>query len=390
MKINPDSHATVLVVVGTRPEAIKMTPVVSALRETKNIRPLLVFTGQHDSLISQTMQGMTFDPDISLDLMSPDQNLYELTAKCLLGLREVVQSHKPDCLLVQGDTTTAFTGSMVAFLEGVPLGHVEAGLRSRNNKEPFPEEGYRKMIDAITDLYFAPTSVSAQNLKHEGIPDQKIFITGNTVVDAIHTILPHNSTAQNSKLASILASAPSKLVLLTAHRRESFGQPLRDIFQAVQHLTELDSELEIIYPVHPNPNVSENLGQLIGNDRIHLLDPLSYEALLLTLQNVELVLTDSGGIQEEAPSFGVHTLIMRNNTEREEGITAGVATLVGTNAATIVSASLEKLENCKFQMQSPDIPSNPYGDGKASERIADILESVIIGNPRTTEDWMGP
>ncbi|MDE0806800.1 MAG: UDP-N-acetylglucosamine 2-epimerase (non-hydrolyzing) [Longimicrobiales bacterium] len=390
MKINPDSHATVLVVVGTRPEAIKMTPVVSALRETKNIRPLLVFTGQHDSLISQTMQGMTFDPDISLDLMSPDQNLYELTAKCLLGLREVVQSHKPDCLLVQGDTTTAFTGSMVAFLEGVPLGHVEAGLRSRNNKEPFPEEGYRKMIDAITDLYFAPTSVSAQNLKHEGIPDQKIFITGNTVVDAIHTILPHNSTAQNSKLASILASAPSKLVLLTAHRRESFGQPLRDIFQAVQHLTELDSELEIIYPVHPNPNVSENLGQLIGNDRIHLLDPLSYEDLLLTLQNVELVLTDSGGIQEEAPSFGVHTLIMRNNTEREEGITAGVATLVGTNAATIVSASLEKLENCKFQMQSPDIPSNPYGDGKASERIADILESVIIGNPRTTEDWMGP
>lgn len=390
MKINPDSHATVLVVVGTRPEAIKMTPVVSALRETKNISPLLVFTGQHDSLISQTMQGMTFDPDISLDLMSPDQNLYELTAKCLLGLREVVQSHKPDCLLVQGDTTTAFTGSMVAFLEGVPLGHVEAGLRSRNNKEPFPEEGYRKMIDAITDLYFAPTSVSAQNLKHEGIPDQKIFITGNTVVDAIHTILPHNSTAQNSKLASILASAPSKLVLLTAHRRESFGQPLRDIFQAVQHLTELDSELEIIYPVHPNPNVSENLGQLIGNDRIHLLDPLSYEDLLLTLQNVELVLTDSGGIQEEAPSFGVHTLIMRNNTEREEGITAGVATLVGTNAATIVSASLEKLENCKFQMQSPDIPSNPYGDGKASERIADILESVIIGNPRTTEDWMGP
>jgi UDP-N-acetylglucosamine 2-epimerase (non-hydrolysing) len=390
MKINPDSHATVLVVVGTRPEAIKMSPVVSALRETKNIRPLLVFTGQHDSLISQTMQGMTFDPDISLDLMSPDQNLYELTAKCLLGLREVVQSHKPDCLLVQGDTTTAFTGSMVAFLEGVPLGHVEAGLRSRNNKEPFPEEGYRKMIDAITDLYFAPTSVSAQNLKHEGIPDQKIFITGNTVVDAIHTILPHCSTAQNSKLASILASAPSKLVLLTAHRRESFGQPLRDIFQAVQHLTELDSELEIIYPVHPNPNVSENLGQLIGNDRIHLLDPLSYEDLLLTLQNVELVLTDSGGIQEEAPSFGVHTLIMRNNTEREEGITAGVATLVGTNAATIVSASLEKLENCKFQMQSPDIPSNPYGDGKASERIADILESVIIGNPRTTEDWRGP
>jgi UDP-N-acetylglucosamine 2-epimerase (non-hydrolysing) len=390
MKISADKHATVLVVVGTRPEAIKMSPVVSALRETKNIRPLLVFTGQHDSLISQTMQGMTFDPDISLDLMSPDQNLYELTAKCLLGLREVVQSQKPDCVLVQGDTTTAFAGSMVAFLEGVPLGHVEAGLRSRNNKEPFPEEGYRKMIDAITDFYFAPTSVSAQNLKLEGIPQQNIFITGNTVVDAIHTILPHFSTPQNSKLASILASAPSKLVLLTAHRRESFGQPLQNIFQAVQHLTELDSELEIIYPVHPNPNVSENLGQLIGNDRIHLLDPLSYEDLLLTLQNVGLVLTDSGGIQEEAPSFGVHTLIMRNNTERQEGVTVGVATLVGTNSATIVSAALEKLDSCKSQMQNPDIPNNPYGDGKASERIADILESVIIGNPRTTEDWMGP
>ena len=390
MKTNSNHRACVLVVVGTRPEVRKMSPVLNALREKEIIQPQLVFTGQHDSLVSQTIQGMTFDPDISLNLMSADQDLYDLTTKCLKELRRVVQSLRPDCLLVQGDTTTAFTGSLVAFLEGIPLGHVEAGLRSANNKEPFPEEGYRKMIDTLADFYFAPTPFSAKNLSNEGIAEEDIFITGNTVVDAIHAIAPLCGKVQNPKLASLFAKKDSKLLLLTAHRRESFGKPLQDIFQAVQRLTTLDRELEVIYPVHPNPNVSEETGALKGNPRIHLLDPLSYEDLLLTLQKVQLVMTDSGGIQEEAPSFGVHTLVMRNNTERQEGITAGASTLVGTNTETIINVALDKLENYNPHTQSLELFNSPYGDGKASERIADILGSALAGVPRTTEDWTGP
>ncbi|MEO2158660.1 MAG: UDP-N-acetylglucosamine 2-epimerase (non-hydrolyzing) [bacterium] len=390
MKTTSGHQACVLAVVGTRPEVIKMFPVLSALKKKEGIQPKLVFTGQHNSLVSQTIQGMAFDPDVNLNLMTSNQDLYDLTTKCLKELRKIVQSMRPDCLLVQGDTTTAFTASLVAFFEGIPLGHVEAGLRSRNNREPFPEEGYRKMIDALADFYFAPTPFSAENLTREGISEQDIFITGNTVVDAIHSIAPLCGKVQNPELAALLAKQQSKLVLLTAHRRESFGKPLQDIFRAIQRLTTMDTDLEIIYPVHPNPNVSEKLQKMKGHDRIHLLDPLSYDDLLLTLQKVRLVLTDSGGIQEEAPSFGVHTLVMRNNTERQEGITAGVATLVGTDPETIASVALRKLESHKLQSESTGIFINPYGDGKASERIADILGSALIGSLRTTQDWIGP
>ena len=322
--------------------------------------------------------------------MSEDQDLYDIVNKCMLQLRRIVQELRPQCIIVQGDTATAFSASMVAFMEGIPLGHVEAGLRSHNNKEPFPEEGYRRLIDVLAGFHFAPTEMSAQNLQREGVRKESIHITGNTIVDALNTIVPKCRTVQNPELSAILEKTQSKLVLLTAHRRESFGEPLVNIFEAVKNLTLMDPEVEIIYPVHPNPNVSERSKDLGDNDRIHLLDPLCYEDLLLTLQHVHLVMTDSGGIQEEAPSFGLHTIVLRNNTERQEGVAAGVATIVGTDKDLISSTAMEKLKAYQPPREMFDVSVNPYGDGKASRRIADIVASKLTGSPRSTKDWCGP
>ena len=383
-----DPH--ILVVVGTRPEVLKLIPVIDALKEQEGVQSTLVFTGQHDSLVSDTVHGLIFQPDVSLNLMSEDQNLYDIVNKCMLQLRRIVQELRPQCIIVQGDTATAFSASMVAFMEGIPLGHVEAGLRSHNNKEPFPEEGYRRLIDVLAGFHFAPTEMSAQNLQREGVRKESIHITGNTIVDALNTIVPKCRTVQNPELSAILEKTQSKLVLLTAHRRESFGEPLVNIFEAVKNLTLMDPEVEIIYPVHPNPNVSERSKDLGDNDRIHLLDPLCYEDLLLTLQHVHLVMTDSGGIQEEAPSFGLHTIVLRNNTERQEGVAAGVATIVGTDKDLISSTAMEKLKAYQPPREMFDVSVNPYGDGKASRRIADIVASKLTGSPRSTKDWCGP
>ena len=389
MKESKARDPVVLIVVGTRPEAIKMAPVIDAFREQSGIQSKLVFTGQHKSLVSQTMRTMDFDPDFSLNLMSENQTLYDIANKAILKIRDIVQSLKPDCIMVQGDTATAFATSMVAFLEGIPLGHVEAGLRSHNDRDPFPEEGYRKLIDVLADFYFAPTQLSAQNLLHEGVPAQNIYVTGNTVVDALEKVVPVCSSIENLELATIFERSPSKLILLTAHRRESFGKPLENIFSAIEKLTELEPELEIIYPVHPNPNVSESAERLADNRRIHVLKPLSYEDLLISFQKVQLILTDSGGIQEEAPSFGLHTLVMRNTTERQEGIDAGVATLVGTDTEGIIRTTLNRLKAHKAISTPIALANNPYGDGKASERIADILRHILVGVPRNTKDWKG-
>jgi len=307
----------------------------------------------------------------------------------MLKVRDIVKSLKPECIMIQGDTATAFATSMVAFLEGIPLGHVEAGLRSHNDRDPFPEEGYRKLIDVLADFYFAPTQLSAQNLLHEGVPAQNIYVTGNTVVDALEKVVPVCSSIENLELATIFERSPSKLILLTAHRRESFGKPLENIFSAIEKLTELEPELEIIYPVHPNPNVSESAERLVDNRRIHILKPLSYEDMLISFQKVQLILTDSGGIQEEAPSFGLHTLVMRNTTERQEGIDAGVATLVGTDTEEIIRTTLNRLKTHKAISTPIALTNNPYGDGKASGRIADILRHILVGVPRNTTDWEG-
>jgi len=300
-------------------------------------------------------------------------------------LRGVVQGYRPDMLLVQGDTATVFVGALVAFFEGVRVGHVEAGLRSHNKWAPFPEEIFRRLCDVLTDFYFAPTLRARDALLAEGVSAARVHVTGNTVVDALLAVSRTDRAVKNEALASVLAGQ-RRLVLLTAHRRESFGEPIREVFRAVRELADAREDTAVIYPIHPNPNVRTPARELLsGHPRIHLTDPLDYLDLVTALQRSALVLTDSGGIQEEAPTFGVPVLVLREVTERPEGVDAGVAELVGTDRARIVARGLAALESASV---AP--PPNPYGDGRAGERIADLLASDLLGGTRRLPDWSGP
>ncbi len=374
----------ILVVIGTRPEAIKMAPVVVALRATPGIDARVCLTGQHTTLVDQVLQAFALVPDDDLEIMKEGQTLYDVIHGALDGLRDVVRSFRPDVLLVQGDTATVFVGSLVAFFERVKVGHVEAGLRSHDKWAPFPEEIFRRLADILSDYYFAPTTLARDQLLAEGVPAGKIHVTGNTVVDALLDVAGREHPVEDATLARVLASG-SRLIVLTAHRRESFGEPLRRAFAAVRELADAVPDAEVVYPVHPNPNVRVPAGELLsGHPRIHLIPPLGYLDLVTALRRSALVLTDSGGIQEEAPTFGVPVLVLREVTERPEGVDAGVAELVGTDAELIVRRGLAALAR-RGSEESP--PPNPYGDGRAGERIADILVSDLEGTPRRTEDW---
>lgn len=391
----------VLAVVGTRPEAIKMAPVLQALgRREDRLDSRLALTGQHNELVGQVLDafGLVPDlrilPDFDLGLMREGQSLYDLAHGCLDGLRDVLQEFHPDVVVVQGDTASVFFAGLVAFFEGARVGHVEAGLRSGNKWAPFPEEILRRLTDVLTDLHFAPTPGARENLIGEGIPEDGIFLTGNTVVDALRAASRIPRTPTNPELRGILA-AQRRLVLLTAHRRESFGEPLREVFTAVRELANREPGVDVLYPVHPNPQVREPARSLLsGHPRIHLTEPLDYLDLVTALENAALVLTDSGGIQEEAPTFGTPVLVLRKVTERPEGIAAGVAELVGTDGSRILERSRAILEGNRGKVgelgePGTDDPPNPYGDGQAGERIADILLARLTGSPRTTSDWDG-
>jgi UDP-N-acetylglucosamine 2-epimerase (non-hydrolysing) len=295
----------------------------------------------------------------------------------------VVRGYRPDVLLVQGDTATVFVGSLVAFFERVRVGHVEAGLRSHDKWAPFPEEIFRRLADVLSDYYFAPTTLAREQLLAEGVPAARIHVTGNTVVDALLSVSGHERPVDDPTLAEVLAGG-RRLILLTAHRRESFGEPLRRVFAAVRKLADEVPDAEVVYPVHPNPNVRAPADELLsGHPRIRLIPPLGYLDLVTALRRAALVLTDSGGIQEEAPTFGVPVLVLRDVTERPEGIAAGVAELVGTDAGRILSRGLTALA----RSAAGAVPPNPYGDGRAGERIADIVRADLTGAPRRTEDW---
>jgi UDP-N-acetylglucosamine 2-epimerase (non-hydrolysing) len=314
--------------------------------------------------------------------------VYDVAHGCLDGLREVVRDFRPDVLLVQGDTATVFYASLVGFFEDVGVGHVEAGLRSGRKRSPFPEEVLRKLTDVIADFHFAPTGPAADNLRREGVPDSSIFVTGNTVVDALLDVAQRLPEPSDPHLRDILdRGAP--LVLLTAHRRESFGEPLRDVFRAVVEVTESVDDVEVLYPVHPNPNVRAPAAEILGGRaRIHLTDPLGYLDLVWALKSAQLILTDSGGIQEEAPTFGTPVLVLREVTERGEGVRAGVARLVGTDRAVIVREAVRLLTDDGARATMSRVGS-PYGDGQASARIADILSASLAGRDRSLEDWTG-
>jgi UDP-N-acetylglucosamine 2-epimerase len=365
---------TILSVVGTRPEAIKMAPVIQALaREPDQVRSLVCVTGQHRQMLDQVLELFSIRPDYDLNLMQPNQTLARLTAALFEELDKVVAEVKPDWVLAEGDTTTVMVAALVAFYHRVKFGHVEAGLRTGDKFRPFPEEVNRRVADIVADAYFAPTDRAKSALLREGVRPDQVFVTGNTVIDALLDVAARPFDWERSGLPDLPPG--TRLVLITAHRRESFGQPFRDLCEAIRDLAvrHNSSRVHFIYPVHLNPNVQAPVqGILRGLDNVSLVEPVDYFTMVHLMKRAKLILTDSGGVQEEAPSFGVPVLVMRETTERPEGVEMGVVRLVGTDRAQIVTEASQVLEHGSF-MDPAKRGFNPYGDGHAAERIASIL-----------------
>jgi UDP-N-acetylglucosamine 2-epimerase len=363
----------VLIVLGTRPEAIKLAPVIAALRARPGVNTFVCSTGQHREMLRQMTDLFGIACDLDMGVMLPDQSLAGLTARLFDALAGVVADVRPDWVLVQGDTTTAFVGATVGYYHQVRVGHVEAGLRTGDKFRPFPEEVNRRFVSVVTDAHFAPTERARRALLAERVPDAAIHVTGNTVVDAVLEVARRPYDWASGPLRDVPTDRP--LVLVTAHRRESFGEAFREICRAIRDLADLHSVggVRFVYPVHPNPNVRRPVAELLhGVPNVTLLDPLDYQSLVHLMKRSVLVLTDSGGIQEEAPAFGVPVCVMRDTTERPEGIEAGVARLVGTGRAGIVAAVHQILSDPAAQAAMV-AGRNPYGDGRAAERIAAVV-----------------
>jgi UDP-N-acetylglucosamine 2-epimerase (non-hydrolysing) len=358
---------TVLCVFGTRPEAIKMAPVVRELKKYPALfRTRVVVTAQHRDMLDQVLRLFKIRPDADLNLMRPGQSLTDVTVDALRLLEEVYRRERPDMVLVQGDTTTVLAASLAAYYQGIPVGHVEAGLRSDDVRNPFPEEVNRRLADAVSTLHFAPTEAGRRNLLREGLPKAGIHVTGNTGIDALHL-----GVKELGRRSSPM-SAP--FILLTAHRRENFGAPLENVFQAVADVARARPALQVVYPVHPNPQVRGAAGRLLkGLPNVRLLPPLDYGDLLLYLKHCLFVVTDSGGLQEESPSLGKPVLVLRRVTERPEGVKAGVARLVGTDRA-VVRRNIERLLDDRALYRRMSRAMNPYGDGRASSQIVQALK----------------
>jgi len=366
----------VMVVIGTRPEAIKMVPVIKALQARKSGRTILCVTAQHRELLDQVLAVFALKPDIDMNLMTPGQDLATLTARTLTGVRDAIRSEKPHAVLVHGDTLTAMAAGLAAFYEKIPVGHVEAGLRTHNLQAPFPEELNRRIVDTLSHWYFAPTQAASDNLKAERVATDRIFVTGNTAVDAL-----------NMAVAMVRQSPPQldgidresltgkRIVLVTGHRRENMGVAFENVCMALRDISELASDVAVVYPLHLNPGVQEPARRLLaGHPRIHLLPPQAYLPFVWLMQQSTLILTDSGGIQEEAPSLGKPVLVMRESTERPEAIRAGVARLVGTNRSRILQESARLLTDPAAYNAMARV-RNPYGDGQAAPRIVAALEN---------------
>jgi len=367
----------VLLIFGTRPEAIKLAPVIQELRTRPGTKPVICVTAQHRQMLDQVLALFKIQPHYDLNIMQANQSLIDITEQGLSSIETVLRDEKPDFVLVQGDTTSAFVGALASFYHQIPVGHVEAGLRSHKKYSPFPEEMNRVLIDHLADLCFVPTEKARQNLLSERVAKEGIFVTGNTVIDALLWAVQHLPSSIPSELEALssrsVKSPNHRLILVTGHRRESFGDGLENICGALCEIVKRNSDVEIVYPVHPNPNVREPVFRILGNvPRIHLTEPLGYLAFVQLMRLAYLILTDSGGIQEEAPALGKPVLVLRNVTERPEAIEAGTARLVGTNVAAIVDAAQQLLDD-RHEYTRMAKPASPYGDGKAAERIVDIL-----------------
>lgn len=361
-------------VFGTRPEAIKMAPVVKALEHRKDFFELVTcVTGQHRQMLDQVLSIFEITPDIDLALMEPNQTLVSLTARALTSISDVIAREKPDVILVQGDTTTAMVAGLAGFYAKVPVGHVEAGLRTAERYDPFPEEINRRLLSQLATFHFAPTETSVNWLLGEGFAKEDIYRTGNTVIDALLMVA---SMGRGAHAAVDLVS--ERYILVTAHRRENFGGPIREICGALKKIVEQNRNVDIVYPVHLNPNIYEPVhSELAGCERIHLIPPLEYEEFVYMMKGAHLILTDSGGVQEEAPSFGKPVLVMRETTERPEAVSAGVAKLVGTDGDNIVSQVRELLVDGDAYEKMAQA-RNPFGDGNSAETIVNILTERLF------------
>jgi UDP-N-acetylglucosamine 2-epimerase (non-hydrolysing) len=371
-----------LFVFGTRPEAIKLAPVIDELRrhpESFDVR--ICTTGQHREMLDQVLRLFDLEPDVDLGLMKADQNLVDIAGKVILETGRVLREMQPDLVVVQGDTTTAAAAAMAAFYAGIDSAHVEAGLRSGDDTSPWPEEVNRKLISVLARYHFAPTEEARANLTREGIDPARVFVTGNTVVDALQRAVLRMSddTALKERLASEFSflDARKRMILVTGHRRESFGAPIRSVCEALAELSRNDENLEIVYPVHLNPNVQAPVRNILGgSDRIHLIEPVDYVSFIHLMMRSEFIVTDSGGVQEEAPYLGKAVLVTRGTTERPEGVAAGNVRIVGTGREDIVSEANMLLRD-PSRREEMSRQTSPYGDGQASRRIAEILRSSL-------------
>lgn len=372
---------SVLTVFGTRPEAIKMAPVVHGLVKADKVESRVCVTAQHREMLDQVLNLFDITPDYDLDLMAEGQDLFDITVRSLMGLRDLLRTERPDVVLVHGDTTTCFSAALASFYEGIPVGHVEAGLRTGNMRAPFPEEANRSLTGRLATYHFAPTEGARRNLLNESVPDEKIWVTGNTVIDALLMVRDRLSEYQDSvwkerfgsKLYNLITNPDRKLILITGHRRENFGQGFIDLCSAIRDLSSSHPDWDLVYPVHLNPNVQKPVYEILdGLNNVFLLEPVDYAPFVWLMDHSDLILTDSGGIQEEGPALGKPVLVMRSVTERPEAVDAGTVLLVGTNRDLIVSG-VEKVLLDDDVYTAMSHAHNPYGDGHAVQRIIGAL-----------------
>lgn len=358
-------------VIGTRPEAIKVAPVIKRMKENSNINLKVVVTGQHREMLDQVLNLFAIDVDFDLDIMQNKQSLTEITTAALKGLNPLMESQDPDIVLVQGDTTTAFAGSLAAFYSQIKVAHIEAGLRTGEKYSPFPEEMNRQLTGVLADLHFAPTSWARENLLQENKEKPSIFVSGNTVIDALQEVVTSDFCFKNKILKKL--DYNKKVILLTCHRRENLGPPMKNIFQAVKEIVHKNPEVDVVFPVHLNPRIRKMSSKVFKNsERIHLLNPLQYVPFANLMARCYLILTDSGGIQEEAPSLGKPVLVLRDTTERPEGLKAGTVKLIGNSYDQVISEVNSLLTN-KEEYEQMAQAVNPYGDGQAAKRIINFL-----------------
>lgn len=358
-----------MTVFGTRPEAIKMCPLVLEMRKyPEYIQPIVAVTAQHREMLDQVLDLFGIKPDYDLNIMTSGQTLYDVTTRALMGLKDVMEDAKPDMVLVHGDTTTTFAGALAAFYAQIPVGHVEAGLRTGNKYSPYPEEMNRKLTGSIADMHFSPTSTSKGNLLRENVAEKDILVTGNTVIDALQTTVKENYHFADGDFNKVFASG-HRLILMTTHRRENLGEPMRHVYRALKSVLEAHNDVEAIFPVHKNPKVREIVNQELGHlERVHLIEPMDYEPFANLMAKVDIVLTDSGGIQEEAPALGKPVLVLRDTTERPEAVEAGTVKLTGTAYEDVLRETNLLLDDANYYRVMSEA-ANPYGDGRACERI---------------------